>query len=135
MQVVSAISILVADYDAAIAWFADKLGFTLTEDMDLGGGKRWVTMTPHAKAQTRIVLARATSPAQVAAIGHQCGGRVGFFLTVDDFDAAYQRLLAAGVCFREAPRSEPYGKVAVFEDCLGNDWDLLSAHPEVSGPS
>jgi predicted enzyme related to lactoylglutathione lyase len=74
-------------------------------------------------------LARATTPAQVAAIGNQFGGRVGFFLTVDDFDATYQRMVKAGVLFRETPRSEPYGKVVVFEDCCGNGWDLLEAQP------
>jgi catechol 2,3-dioxygenase-like lactoylglutathione lyase family enzyme len=127
MQYLSAISILVADYDAAIAWFTDKLGFALVQDVDMGGGKRWVTMTPHADAQTKIVIARATTPAQIAAIGHQYGGRVGFFLSVDDFDATYQRMLDASVTFRETPRAEPYGKVVVFEDCCGNGWDLLEA--------
>jgi catechol 2,3-dioxygenase-like lactoylglutathione lyase family enzyme len=127
MQRLSAISILVPDYDPAIAWFIEKLGFALTEDVDMGEGKRWVTMTPHAEAQTRIVIARATTPAQIAAIGNQYGGRVGFFLTVDDFDATYTSMLQAGVTFRETPRSEPFGKVVVFEDYLGNGWDLLSA--------
>ena len=125
MQSLSAISILVHDYDAAIVWFTDKLGFVLTQDVDMGGAKRWVTMTPHADAQTSIVIARATTPAQIAAIGNQHGGRVGFFLTVDDFDVTYQAMLAKGVIFRETPRSEPFGKVVVFEDCCGNGWDLL----------
>ena len=125
MQSLSAISVLVHDYDTAIAWFVANLGFSLTEDTNMGGGKRWVTMTPDASAQTRIVIARATTPAQVAAIGNQFGGRVGFFLTVDDFDATYQRMFEAGVTFRETPRHEPFGKVVVFEDCCGNGWDLL----------
>jgi predicted enzyme related to lactoylglutathione lyase len=128
MQTLSAISILVHDYDPAIAWFIEKLGFALTEDVDMGEGKRWVTMTPHHDAQTKIVIARATTSAQIAAIGNQHGGRVGFFLTVDDFDAAYARMLDAGVTFRETPRSEPFGKVVVFEDCWGNGWDLLGGH-------
>jgi catechol 2,3-dioxygenase-like lactoylglutathione lyase family enzyme len=127
MQNLSAISILVSDYDAAIAWFTDKLGFILNEDHDMGGGKRWVTMMPHPDAQTKIVIARATTPAQIAAIGNQYGGRVGFFLTVDDFDAIYAKMLDAGVIFRETPRHEPFGKVVVFEDCCGNGWDLLEA--------
>jgi catechol 2,3-dioxygenase-like lactoylglutathione lyase family enzyme len=127
MQSLSAISILVPDYDPAIAWFTDKLGFALVEDVDMGGGKRWVSMTPHGDAQTRIVIARATTPAQFAAIGNQHGGRVGFFLSVDDFDATYEGMLAAGVIFRETPRSEAYGKVVVFEDCCGNGWDLLES--------
>jgi catechol 2,3-dioxygenase-like lactoylglutathione lyase family enzyme len=125
MQNLSAISILAPDYDPAIEWFTNKLGFTLVQDVDMGGGKRWVTMSPHADAQTSIVIARATTTAQAAAIGNQFGGRIGFFLRTDDFDATYQRMLAAGVTFRETPRSEPYGKVVVFEDCCGNGWDLL----------
>jgi catechol 2,3-dioxygenase-like lactoylglutathione lyase family enzyme len=127
MQSLSAVSILVPDYDAAIEWFSEKLGFGLVEDVDMGGGKRWVTMTPHDDAQTRIVIARATTPAQIAAIGNQHGGRVGFFLTVDDFDSRYQRMLSLGVTFRETPRLEPFGKVVVFEDYCGNGWDLLEA--------
>jgi catechol 2,3-dioxygenase-like lactoylglutathione lyase family enzyme len=129
MQALSAISLLVADYDPAIAWFTTKLGFLLVKDTDMGAGKRWVSLSPDAKAQTCIVLARATTSAQVAAIGNQFGGRVGFFLTVGDFDATYQRMLNCGVKFRETPRSEPYGKVVVFEDCCGNGWDLLQAQP------
>ena len=127
MQYLSAITVLVLNYNDAIAWFRDKLGFTLVEDTDLGDGKRWVTLTPNIKAQTNIVIARATTPAQVAAIGNQFGGRVGFFLTVDDFDVAYQRMLDSGVKFRETPRHEPFGKVVVFEDCCGNGWDLLES--------
>jgi catechol 2,3-dioxygenase-like lactoylglutathione lyase family enzyme len=125
MQYLSATTILVPEYDAAIAWFTAKLGFALIQDVDLGGGKRWVTMTPHDHAQTSLVIARASTPEQVAAIGKQHGGRVGFFLSTDDFDATYHRMLAAGVTFRETPRSEPYGKVVVFEDCVSNGWDLL----------
>jgi catechol 2,3-dioxygenase-like lactoylglutathione lyase family enzyme len=127
MQYLSATTILVPDYDGAIAWFIDKLSFMLIQDVDMGGGKRWVTMSPHADAQTSLVIARATTPAQVAAIGNQHGGRVGFFLSVDDFDVTYQIMLAAGVTFRETPRTMPYGKVVVFEDYLGNGWDLLEA--------
>lgn len=127
MQSLAAISILVPDYDAAITWFGDKLRFTLTEDTDLGAGKRWVTMAPHRDAQTRIVIARATTPEQVAATGNQFGGRIGFFLSVDDFEATYQSMLGSGVKFRETPRNESFGKVVVFEDYLGNGWDLLQA--------
>jgi catechol 2,3-dioxygenase-like lactoylglutathione lyase family enzyme len=127
MQVLSAISILVPDYDDAIAWYTNKIGFLLCEDTDLGGGKRWVSLAPHADAQTKIVIARASTPEQVAAVGNQHGGRVGFFLSVDDFEATYQRMKAAGVAFRETPRSEPFGKVVVFEDYLGNGWDLLES--------
>jgi catechol 2,3-dioxygenase-like lactoylglutathione lyase family enzyme len=127
MQVLAQISLLVADYDTAIAWFTSKLAFTLHEDTDLGGGKRWVVLSPDAQAQTRILLARATTPEQISAIGNQFGGRIGFFLATDTFDSTYQRMLAAGVHFRETPRSEAYGKVVVFEDFCGNGWDLLEA--------
>ncbi len=127
MQSLSAVALVVHDYDSAISWFTTKLGFVLVEDTEMGGGKRWVVISPNANAQTRLLLARATSPTQIAAIGNQFGGRVGFFLTVDNFDGAYERMRDAGVIFRETPRSEPYGKVVVFEDCCGNGWDLLEA--------
>jgi catechol 2,3-dioxygenase-like lactoylglutathione lyase family enzyme len=127
MQYLSATTILVPDYDEAIAWFSDKLGFALTQDVAMGGGKRWVTMTPHPDAQTSIVIARATTPSQVAAIGNQHGERVGFFLSTNSFDDTYARMLGHGVTFRETPRSEPYGKVVVFEDVVGNCWDLLES--------
>lgn len=127
MQNLSAVSVLVHEYDPAISWFTTKLGFALTQDTDMGGGKRWVTLTPHLGAQTQIVLARASTPAQIAAIGNQHGGRVGFFLSTDDFDGTYHRMVSRGVTFREMPRSEPYGKVVVFEDLVGNGWDLLES--------
>jgi catechol 2,3-dioxygenase-like lactoylglutathione lyase family enzyme len=125
--VLAQITILVPDYDAALAWFTSKLDFHLVEDTDLGARKRWVVISPDAKAQTRIVLAQASTPEQIAMVGRQLGGRVGFFLATDDFDATYERMLARGVHFRETPRHEPYGKVVVFEDCCGNGWDLLEA--------
>ncbi len=125
MNQLSAITLLVADYDEAIAWFTAKLGFVLIEDRQMAGAKRWVMIAPSPEARTRLVLARATGPEQIALIGQQMGGRVGFFLQTCDFDGQYQRMLAAGVTFREAPRHEPYGKVVVFEDCYGNGWDLL----------
>jgi catechol 2,3-dioxygenase-like lactoylglutathione lyase family enzyme len=121
----SAISLLVADYDDAIDWFTTKLGFVLIEDRPMEGTKRWVMIAPSLEAQTRLVLARAVGPQQIALIGQQMGGRVGFFLQTSDFEGQYQRMKEAGVTFREAPRYEPYGKVVVFEDCYGNGWDLL----------
>jgi catechol 2,3-dioxygenase-like lactoylglutathione lyase family enzyme len=127
MQYLSATTILVHEYDPAIAWFCDKLCFVLKQDIDLGGGKRWVTMFPDPLAQTGFVIARATTPSQIAAIGNQHGGRVGFFLSTDDFDGTYHRMVSHGVTFRETPRSEPYGKVVVFEDFAGNGWDLLES--------
>ena len=122
------ITIVVDDYDRAIEFFTGILGFDLAEDTPSltndGRPKRWVVVRPPG-AQTGIVLARADGERQAAAIGNQVGGRVGFFLRVDDFDAAYQRMTAAGVEFLGAPRAEPYGRVAVFVDIAGNRWDLL----------
>ena len=121
----SAISILVADYDEAISWYCSKLGFELIVDTPMGGGKRWVVVAPNAEAQTRIILAKASGSEQIALIGRQMGGRVGFFLQTDAFDDTYARMAKLGVVFREEPRSEAYGKVVVFEDCYGNGWDLI----------
>ncbi len=118
------LSLLVPDYDAAIAYYTHALGFELIEDTDLGGGKRWVKVGPKG-AQTVFLLAQAASPAQSAAIGHQGGGRVWLFLATDDFDGDHTRMLAKGVVFEEQPRHEPYGKVAVFVDTFGNRWDLI----------
>ena len=122
---VSAISLLVPDYDAGIAFYVGKLGFSLVEDTPLDDGKRWVLVSPDDGASTRLLLARAADSAQQAAIGHQAGGRVFLFLRTEDFDADYERFTAAGVRFLEAPRDEAYGKVAVFEDPFGNKWDLI----------
>ena len=122
------LAIIVDDYDEAIAFFTGALGFDLTEDSPSltndGRPKRWVTVRPPG-AQTGILLAKADGPRQAAAVGSQAAGRVGFFLTVDDFDAAYQRMKAAGVKFLAEPRTEPYGRVVVFLDVAGNKWDLL----------
>jgi catechol 2,3-dioxygenase-like lactoylglutathione lyase family enzyme len=119
-----ALSMLVAEYDPAIAWFTQVLGFSLTEDTDLGGGKRWVKVAP-AGGGAGLLLARATSPEQIAMIGRQGGGRVWLFLASDDFDRDHAQMTARGVRFLEAPRREAYGTVAVFEDCFGNRWDLV----------
>ena len=124
MSRLAAVSLLIRDYDEAIAFYVGKLGFTLSEDADMGGGKRWVTVRPKG-GDTVLLLAKATTPEQVARIGDQCGGRVWLFLETDDFDGDHARFTAAGVRFREPPRSEPYGKVAVFEDLYGNAWDLI----------
>ncbi len=118
----AAVAFLVRDYDEAIAWFTGALGFQLVEDVDQGGGKRWVKVA--AEGGAALILARAVGD-QTSGIGRQAAGRVGFFLEVDDFDVAHARMLAAGVRFHEAPRTEPYGRVAVFEDLYGNRWDLL----------
>ena len=122
------IAIIVDDYDQAIWFFTSALGFDLVEDSPAltndGRSKRWVVVRPPG-AETGILLAQADGERQATAIGNQVAGRVGFFLEVDDFDAAYQRMKAAGVEFATAPRSEPYGQVAVFLDIAGNRWDLL----------
>jgi catechol 2,3-dioxygenase-like lactoylglutathione lyase family enzyme len=119
------IAVLVHDYDEAIAWYRDALGFALLEDEDRGGGKRWVRMAPIGNAQFSLLLARAATAAQAAAVGNQHGGRVGFFLHTDDFARDYARLGAAGARFEESPRHETYGTVVVFRDLYGNRWDLI----------
>lgn len=122
------IAIVVHDYDPAIRFFVDVLGFDLIEDLPStttdGQPKRWVVVRPPG-AETGILLARADGEQQSAIVGHQHAGRVGFFLRVDDFDATFKRMVAAGVEFVRPPRAEPYGKVAVFLDVAGNRWDLL----------
>jgi catechol 2,3-dioxygenase-like lactoylglutathione lyase family enzyme len=124
-------ALIVDDYDAAIAFFVDALGFELVEDSPAlttvgGRPKRWVVVRPPG-ARTGLLLAQADGEHQRAAVGQQFAGRVGLFLRVDDFDAAYERMRAAGVEFVGEPRSEPYGRVAVFLDIAGNRWDLLGA--------
>ena len=119
-----AVSYVVRDYDEAIDWFTRCLGFVLLEDAQLGGGKRWVCVGT-GDGGTAMALAKAVDGPQVAAIGKAAGGRVAFFLHVEDFGAVHARMLAAGVTFREQPRHESYGTVAVFEDLYGNPWDLI----------
>ena len=121
---IATLAFLVRDYDEAIAWFTRCLGFELAEDLDMGGGKRWVVVRPPSSAGAALLLAKAIGE-QANAIGRQAGGRVFLFLETDDFDSAYQRMTREGVTFREAPRVESYGKVVVFEDLYGNPWDLI----------
>ncbi len=118
-------TLLVDDYDRAIAWFTGALGFDLRQDQDLGNGKRWVVLAPSGDPGAGLLLARASTPEQQARIGDQTGGRVGFFLHTDDFARDHAAMLAAGVEFLEAPRHEAYATVAVFRDLYGNSWDLL----------
>ena len=122
-QRITSVAVVVQDYDVAIRFFCDGLGFRLIEDIDQGR-KRWVTVEP-AGGGVRLVLAQAEGPAQVAAIGNQAGGRVWLFLQTDDFARDHARMLAAGVTFEEAPRHEVYGVVAVWRDPFGNRWDLI----------
>ena len=119
----SALSLLVPDYDAGIAFYCGVMGFTLEEDIDQGH-KRWVRVAPEAGG-TAFILARAENDTQKAAIGQQGGGRVWLFLQTDDFGRDHARLQQAGVHFEETPRHEPYGIVAVFCDPFGNRWDLI----------
>jgi catechol 2,3-dioxygenase-like lactoylglutathione lyase family enzyme len=124
------VALVVDEYDPAIAFFTGVLGFDLVEDSPSltndGRPKRWVVVRPPG-AQTGILLARADGERQRSAVGDQVAGRVGFFLRVGDFDAAYRRMVEAGVTFVREPRTEPYGRVAVFLDIAGNRWNLLSA--------
>ncbi len=123
------VSLIVEDYDAAIRFFVDDLGFDLVEDSPAlttrhGRPKRWVVVRPPG-ATTGLLLARADGDDQARAIGRQFAGRVGLFLRVDDFQSSYERMRAAGVRFIGKPRVEPYGQIAVFLDVAGNRWDLL----------
>ena len=122
---VAMVALLVRDYDEAIRWFVDVLGFDLIEDSPRGPGKRWVRVAPPGGGGTELLLARAANPEQQAVVGHQGGGRVAWFLYTDDFAADHARLVAHGVRFTGPPRHEPYGTVAVFRDAYGNRWDLL----------
>jgi catechol 2,3-dioxygenase-like lactoylglutathione lyase family enzyme len=122
------VSLLVRDYDEAIAFFTSVLGFQLVEDSPTVGedgiAKRWVVVRP-TSSSAGLLLAEANGAEQQRLVGRQFGDRVGFFLHVEDFDAAYARMARHGVRFLEDARVEPYGKVAVFEDLLGNRWDLI----------
>ena len=124
-QHLSAVTLVVPDYDAAIAFYVGRLGFRLVEDTPLSASKRWVLVSPPGSKETRLLLAKADSDRQRRAIGDQTGGRVFLFLATDDFDRDHAAYLRAGVEFLEEPRAEPYGKVAVFRDPFGNTWDLI----------
>jgi catechol 2,3-dioxygenase-like lactoylglutathione lyase family enzyme len=116
-------ALLVRDYDEAITFYCDALGFELIEDSDLGGGKRWVVIGREGGGS--LLLAKARKPEELAAVGNQFGGRVGLFAQTQDFEAVQDRLINAGAIFEEQPRHEPYGTVAVFRDLYGNRWDLI----------
>jgi len=128
MESLSLVALVVPDYDLAVAFYVDAVGFTLSEDTDRGAGRRWVVVSP-GSGSAGLLLALAADDRQRAAIGNQVGGRVGFFLRTDDFAAAHARMLAAGVEFLEEPRHEDYGSVAVWQDPWGNRWDLLGPSP------
>ncbi len=125
MPQLGATTLLVREYDEAIAWFTEALGMQLLEDASRDAGKRWVRVGWEQPGTCSILLARAATPEQRAQVGRQAGGRVSFFLHTDDFRRDHDRFQRAGVRFLEAPRHEPYGTVAVFEDLYGNRWDLI----------
>jgi catechol 2,3-dioxygenase-like lactoylglutathione lyase family enzyme len=127
---VATVALLVADYDAAIAWYRDRIGLDLIEDTALSAGKRWVVMG-NRLGGVRLLLARAEGAEQAARVGDQTGGRVFLFLETDDFDRDHAAMRARGVRFLEEPRREAYGTVAVFEDMHGNRWDLIE--PRAAG--
>ena len=120
-------SLLVRDYDEAIDWYTRVLGFILVADEDQGH-KRWVVIETDDGGA--LVLARAKNDSEIARIGDQHGGRIGFFLEVEDFDETHRRMLDLGVTFEESARAEPYGKVAIFRDLYGNLWDLIEPAKE-----
>jgi len=124
-QTLAQIAIVVRDYDEAIAWYTRCLGWVLKEDTDLGAGKRWVIIKPPGEEGAGLLLAKAATPEQLAAVGNQTGGRVFLFLHTDDFHSDYKRMKQMGVSFLSEPRKEPYGTVAVFVDLYGNKWDLI----------
>lgn len=118
------VTVVVRDYDEAVAYFIDQLGFELVEDTPLGEGKRWVVVRPSGSRGPSLLLARSSTPEQEAHVGNQTGGRVFLFLHTDDFWRDYRAMKERGVRFVEQPRKEAYGMVAVFEDLYGNRWDL-----------
>lgn len=122
---IACVSLVVRDYDEAIAFYTGPLGFRLVEDTRLSDSKRWVVVAPRGSGGTGLVLAKAATPRQEGRIGDQTGGRVGFFLHTDDFVRDHGAMKSRGVRFVEEPRTEPYGTVAIFEDLYGNRWDLV----------
>jgi lactoylglutathione lyase len=124
-QKIANVAIVVRDYDEAIAFYTQVMGFDLLEDTPLGSGKRWVRVAPANSNGTCLLLARAVNAEQESRVGNQTGGRVFLFLHTDDFRRDYQTLRSRGVEFQTEPRDEPYGTVAVFVDLYGNRWDLV----------
>jgi catechol 2,3-dioxygenase-like lactoylglutathione lyase family enzyme len=124
---ISTVTLVVRDYDEAIRFFTDCLRFTLMEDTPMGGGKRWVVVSPPGEKGASLLLAKAVGEEQEARVGDQTGGRVFLFLRTDDFYRDYEHMKAKGVRFTEEPRQESYGTVVVFLDLYGNKWDLVQA--------
>jgi catechol 2,3-dioxygenase-like lactoylglutathione lyase family enzyme len=124
-QLIANVTLIVKEYDEAIQFYTQKLGFKLLKDIPLEGDKRWVLVSPKGSKGTALLLAKAASEIQQECIGNQTGGRVFLFLYTDDFWRDYERMKVNGIIFNEAPRQEIYGTVAVFQDLYGNLWDLL----------
>jgi len=120
------ITIVIDDYDSAIKYYVEDLGFTLIEDTEQSPEKRWVVVAPSSEG-ARILLAKAANPEQIAAIGNSTGGRVGFFLYTNNFQQTHEQYLAKGIEFTETPRQESFGQVVVFKDKYGNKWDLIES--------
>jgi lactoylglutathione lyase len=127
------VTLLVRDYDEAIAYYTKTLGFQLVEDTPVAEGKRWVLVAPGGESGCGLLLAKAKNAEELGAVGHQAGGRVFLFLHTDDFWRDYRAFTARGVGFCEQPREEPYGTVAVFADLYGNRWDLLELKKDARG--
>ncbi|WP_437398404.1 VOC family protein [Flagellimonas lutimaris] len=127
------ISLVVKDYDEAIHFYTNKLDFTLLENTKIDEFKRWVVIAPSGAKECSLLLAKAANEKQLASIGNQTGGRVGFFLFTDDFNRDYDKLVNRGVTFVRPPKKEPYGVVAVFKDLYGNLWDLLEPNEKNKG--
>ena len=128
-QSLGLVSVVVRDYDEALRFYVGTLGFSLVEDSEVPEqAKRWVVVSPPGASESRLLLARAASPEQLARVGDQTGGRVFLFLYTDDFQRDYERYRSRGVEFVRPPKVEPYGTVAVFRDLYGNLWDLLQPH-------
>jgi catechol 2,3-dioxygenase-like lactoylglutathione lyase family enzyme len=134
-QSITHLTLLVRNYDEALEYFTQKLGFDLLQDTPLPGNKRWLLVTPPGSRGAALLLAQADTPEQSLAIGNQTGGRVFLFLHTDDFWRDYKAYQSRGVRFLEAPRKETYGTVAVFEDLYGNKWDLLQPVATIDHPT
>ncbi len=130
MKCISAFTLLVKDYDEAIAYYTKTLGFTLIEDTKIDDKKRWVMIAPSECSITKIILARAANDEQEKFVGNQSGGRVLLFLETSNFDEDYANFKMQGVEFQEVPRHEDYGTVVVFKDIYGNKWDLIQPCPK-----
>jgi catechol 2,3-dioxygenase-like lactoylglutathione lyase family enzyme len=129
-QSLALVSLVVRDYDEALAFFVGKLGFELVEDRFVPEqSKRWVVVSPPGAVESRLLLARASNPEQASRIGAQTGGRVFLFLYTDDFRRDYERYRAQGIEFVRGPSEETYGTVAVFRDLYGNQWDIVQLKP------